>query len=114
LKTLDTDPITNHVSIVRGTAVSPPRRLSGGLYFAAIAVGAVAAAEYLPVYSNSPQSLAPASIIRRQRTSADPLILLNLEVASFGLAGMTDDKKHISSRATETIIGRKVRRRDGA
>jgi hypothetical protein len=62
LKTLDTDLFTNHVSMVRGTVVSPPRRLSVGSHLAAIAVGAVAAAADLPVYSNSPQSLAPAGI----------------------------------------------------
>jgi Domain of unknown function (DUF305) len=41
-----------------GTAVSPTFRLSVGSHLAAIAVGAVAAAAYLTVYSNSPQSLA--------------------------------------------------------
>jgi hypothetical protein len=38
--------------------VSPTLRLSGGSHLAAIAVGAVAAAAYLTVYSNTPQSLA--------------------------------------------------------
>jgi len=38
--------------------VSPIFRLSVGSHLAAIAVGAVAAAGYLTVYSNSPQSLA--------------------------------------------------------
>jgi len=38
--------------------VAPTFRLSVGSHLAAIAVGAVAAAAYLPVYSNSPQSLA--------------------------------------------------------
>jgi hypothetical protein len=38
--------------------VSPTFRLSVGSHLAAIAVGAVAAAAYLTVYSNSPQSLA--------------------------------------------------------
>ena len=38
--------------------MSPIFRLSVGSHLAAIAVGAVAAAAYLPVYSNSPQSLA--------------------------------------------------------
>ena len=42
----------------RGTTVSPAFCLSVGSHLAAIAVGAVAAAAYLPVYSNSPQSLA--------------------------------------------------------
>jgi hypothetical protein len=41
-----------------GTSVAPTFRLSVGSHLAAIAVGAVAAAAYLPVYSNSPQSLA--------------------------------------------------------
>ena len=41
-----------------GTAVAPTFRLSVGSHLAAIAVGAVAAAAYLTVYSNSPQSLA--------------------------------------------------------
>src|SRR5260370_7997452 len=41
-----------------GTAVSPTFRLSVGSHLAAIAVGAVAAAAYLTVYSSSPQSLA--------------------------------------------------------
>src|SRR5258707_14070629 len=40
------------------TAVSPTYRLSVGPHLAAIAVGAVAAAAYLTVYSSSPQSLA--------------------------------------------------------
>ena len=43
---------------IGGTAVSPTFRLSTGSHLAAIAVGAVAAAAYLTVYSNSPQSLA--------------------------------------------------------
>ena len=38
--------------------MAPTFRLSVGSHLAAIAVGAVAAAAYLPVYSNSPQSLA--------------------------------------------------------
>src|ERR1700730_10806125 len=41
-----------------GTAVSRTFRLSVGSHLAAIAVGAVAAAAYLTVNSNSPQSLA--------------------------------------------------------
>ena len=42
----------------RGTTVSPAFCLSLGSHLAAITVGAVAAAAYLTVYSNSPQSLA--------------------------------------------------------
>jgi hypothetical protein len=42
----------------RGTTVSPAFYLSIGSHLAAIAVGAVAAAAYLTVYSNNPQSLA--------------------------------------------------------
>src|ERR1700730_18568345 len=40
------------------TAVAPTFHLTVGSHLAAIAVGAVAAAAYLTVYSNSPQSLA--------------------------------------------------------
>jgi hypothetical protein len=54
---------TPHTTLSRsrlpgGTAVSPTFRLSTGSHLAAIAVGAVAAAAYLTVYSSSPQSLA--------------------------------------------------------
>ena len=42
----------------RGTTVSPAFCLSLGSHLAAIAVGAVAAAAYLTVHSNNPQSLA--------------------------------------------------------
>jgi hypothetical protein len=41
-----------------GIAVSPTFRISVGSHLAAIAAGVVAAAAYLTVYSNSPQSLA--------------------------------------------------------
>jgi hypothetical protein len=43
---------------IGGRAVSQTFRLSVGSYLAAIAVGTVAAAAYLTVYSNSPRSLA--------------------------------------------------------
>jgi Domain of unknown function (DUF305) len=42
----------------RGTTVSPAFCLSAGSHLAAIALGAVAAAAYLTVYSSNPQSLA--------------------------------------------------------